>query len=225
MRHLPCLLALLSISAPAATITPVQTNPVETDLSVVLDQIYGSGNYFRIDDDLDQLGQPGLISVRALATFAGARETLGYCTLCDGSDDVYFDQSFSIDGVFSTPLTVNGVSNFFMTEQFSWFDYAQYPPFTGMVYSDPSRNPAGMDHMVTYGVSGLPNTYVLAFDDWISVPNPNSDRDYQDLVVEVTYVSGPPDIQTPEPGAVLTLLGGLAALAFIRRKRSAANGK
>ena len=219
MRYLPCLLVLLAIAAPAATITPVQPSVGEPDLTDVLDQVYGAGNYFRIDDDSDQLWQPGQLSVRALATYAGAWETLGFCTLCDGSDDVFFDQSFSVDGLFSVQLTVNSAANLFMASQFTWFDYAQYLPFVGKVYSDPSLNPTGADHMVTYGLFGQPNTYVLAFEDWLFNSSPNSDRDYQDFVFEVTYVQGPPDIQTPEPGALLTLFGGLAALAFVRRKR------
>lgn len=214
---------LFAAALPAATITDIQSNPSEPDLSVILDTIYGGGNYYRIDDDSDQVWQPGQITVRALATFAGAWETLGYCTLCDGSDDVLFDQSLSVDGVFSTPLTVSGASNLFIASQFTWFDYAQFLPFVGQVYSDPTLNPDGADHMVTYGLFGQPNTYVLAFEDWLFTADPHSDRDYQDFVFEATFTATPPN-QVPEPGAALTLLGGLAALFVARRKRAPGNG-
>lgn len=218
MRTILCLLLSLSAVSSAATITPVQSSPNEPDLDVILDSVYGAGNYFRIDDDSDQTWQPGQISVRALATFAGAWQTLGYCVVCDGSDDTLFDQSFAVDGIFSAPLTAGGFSTVLIASDFIWFDSAQFLPYVGQVYSDPSRNPGGNDHMVTYGVSGQPNTYVLAFEDWLFTANPNSDRDYQDFVVEVSYASPPPNIETPEPGALLTLLGGLGVLALVRQR-------
>ena len=221
MRKLLCVLALCAAVAPAATITPIHSIAAEPDLDVILDTVYGAGNYFRIDDDSDQVWQAGQITVRALATFAGAHETLGYCVVCDGSDDVLFEQTFDFDGIFSTPLTVGGSSILLIDTPFVWFDFAQFLPYVGQVYSDPSMNPGGADHLVTFGLNGQPNTFVLGFEDWLFGTSPDSDRDYQDFVVEVTYVGGPPDISTPEPGAMLTMLGGLAALFFIRRKRTA----
>lgn len=216
MRTLLCLL-FVAAAAPAATFTPIQTIPSEPSLVSILDAVYGPGNYFRIDDDSDRTWQPGQIGVRALATYAGAWETLGLCTLCDGSDDVFFDQTFSADGVFSAPLTVNGAASLFVASQFTWFDYAQFLPFVGKVYSDPAMNPAGADHMVTFGLFGQPGAFVLAFEDWLFTANPRSDRDYQDFVLEVTYLSTPPS-EVPEPAAALTLLGGLAVLFLARRK-------
>ncbi len=212
-----CLLALFAVAAPAGTLTVIEPHPFEPGLGSILDSVYGAGAYYRIDDDSDQVWQPGEISVRALATYAGAWETLGLCSACDGSDDIFFDQSFSSDGVFSTALTVGGASQIFVESQFTWFDYAQFLPFVGQVYSDPALNPTGSDHMVTYGMFGQPNTFVIAFEDWLFTSDPSSDRDYQDFVVEVTYA---PKVETPEPGALITLLGGLLAVAALRRGAS-----
>ena len=212
MPKILCLLALSALALPATTFTPVHSSPGEPDLTEILDTVYGPGNYFRIDDDSDRLWQAGLVTVRALATFSAADETLGFCSICDGSDSVLFDQTFSADGIFSTPLTVGGESEILIASPFTWFDFADVHPLVGQVYSDPGMNPAGADHMVTFGVAGRPDTFVVGVEDWLFTANPASDRDYQDFVFEATIVN-------PEPSALFTLLGGLAALIALRRRR------
>ena len=218
MRKIILLLPLLTALSFAATITPIQPSPNEPDLADTLDAIYGVEGYSRIADDLDQIWQEGQISVLTLSTYAGASQTLGFCIVCDGSDDVLFSPGLSADGVFSMPLTANGFGIVTIGAPFTWFDDARSLPHTGKVYSDPSMNPAGADYMVTFGVSGKPNTYVIAFEDWLFNANPASDHDYQDAVFEVTYLSQPPSAAVPEPGALFTLAGGLAAMMWFRRR-------
>lgn len=216
----PVLLALAVAAAPASTMTAVQPSPYEPDLVQILDNVYGAGNYFRIGDDSDQTWTAGQVSVRALATYAGAVQSLGYCMLCDGSDDIAFDQMFWADGVFSTPLTVQGQSNLAIDSEFRWFDDARLWPTVGKVYSAPSMNPGGADHMVTYGLFGQPNTFVVAVEDWLYTANPQSDKDYQDLIFELTYLRPESSIVTPEPGAFFTLAGGMVVLLCFRRRRA-----
>ena len=217
MRRLLFLLPLLVSSSSAGTITPIQPSPNEPDLAETLNALYGPAGYFRIDDGQDQIWQAGQLSVLALSTYASAIQTLGYCIACDGSDDVLFSPSLNVDGVFTIPLTANGSALVAIGAPFTWFDDARTQPFTGKVYSDPSMNPNGADYMTTFGVIGRPNTYVIAFEDWLFTENPTSDHDYQDAVFEVTYLSAPPSA-VPEPSALFTLAGGLGAFVWLRRR-------
>jgi hypothetical protein len=217
MFRLFFLFPLLVAVSVAATITPIQPSPSEPDLAETLDAVYGAGGYFRIDDDLDQIWQAGQYGVLGISTYSGVSQTLGYCSLCDGSDDVLFDSSLDTDGVFSIPLTVSGIGVVTIGSSFSLFDDARALPYTGKVYSNPSFNADSGDHMVTFGVTGRPNTYIVAFEDWMFNTSPTSDHDYQDAVFEVTYLAAPPSA-VPEPSALLTLAGGLAAFVWFRRR-------
>jgi hypothetical protein len=204
----------------AATITPVQSAlGGEPDLTEILDDVYGVGGYYRIDDSLDAGWTAGQITVRAIGSYSSALANLGYCIICDGSDDVYSDQTFAGEGALSTPLTFGGSGSLIIPSSYSWFNFAQFLPFVGQVYSTAALNIDGTDHAVTYGVYGQPNTIVLAFEDWFFDADPPSDGEYQDLVLEVTYLTAPPQFLTPEPGALFTLAGGLVALVAMRRKR------
>jgi hypothetical protein len=74
--------------------------------------------------------------------------------------------------------------------------------------------------MVTFGLVGQPATFVLAFEDWLFTSDPASDRDYQDVLFQINYVTTPPNTHAPEPGALVTLAGGLGALLYFRRKKT-----
>ncbi len=81
--------------------------------------------------------------------------------------------------------------------------------------SDPANNPDFLDHMVTYQVEGLNRTGVtyLIFIEDLYGPHTSdggfSDRDFDDLVIEVHA--------TPEPTSAILLLSG--ALVVLRRRR------
>lgn len=220
MKSLLLVLALLATSsfARAVTITPVQPSPDEPDLAEVLDVYYGPGGVLRVSDDLDQYWSGTLIGATALSVNAAATQRLGVCTICDGSDDTFFDQSLTEQSSFPLTLTIAGEEFLsYFGSSFSWFDSASQHYAVGRVSSLPGLNPGGTDQMVTYTVAGKANTYVLAFEDWFSTV-PTSDRDFNDLVVEVRF-GGAPNTEVPEPGTVLLLGAGLIALGWMGRNR------
>lgn len=212
-------LMLCSVSiARAVTFTPVQPSPNEVDLAEVLDFYYGPGGVIRVDDDLDQLWTGTLLGATALSVNAAATQQLGVCTVCDGSDDILFDQSVTQSSSFPLVLTIAGQEALsYFGVSFSWFDSAGGHYAVGRVSSVPSRNPAGTDQMAAYTVAGKVNTFVLAFEDWFSTV-PTSDRDFNDLIVEVRF-GGAPNTEVPEPGTVALLGAGLVAVGVLGRNR------
>ncbi|MEZ5365256.1 MAG: DUF4114 domain-containing protein [Bryobacterales bacterium] len=216
MQRLALFFAFFGAVAQATT-TPIMPNPFEPDLMQTLDAIYGAGNYIRIDDDIEQTWPGGDYSIVARSTYSSASQSLGFCILCDGSDNTFLDQLIWIDGVFSIPMTLGGSSTVTVPTRFTWLDYAVMGDITHMVYSDPALNPGGLDQMVTFAVVGQPNTYLLAFEDWYRTDG--ADTDFNDFLFEVTYHSQQPAI-APEPSAIFSLAGGLAALFYLRRRRA-----
>jgi hypothetical protein len=88
----------------------------------------------------------------------------------------------------------------------------------GRVYSDSSLNPTGGDHMVSFAVNGLPDTYVFGFEDWLFTSDPASDRDYNDVVVQVTF-NRTEILSTPEPATAALLGVGLLLAVRLGHKR------
>lgn len=217
MRFL-ALLALFVSAAAAGVITPINPSPFEPDLAQTLDLIYGSGNYTRVDDSLDRTWAPGDYTIRALSTYSYQSQSLGFCFLCDGTDNAFFDQVIWANGIFSIALTLGGSPTISPASAFTWIDYAVMGGITHTVYSDPALNPSGADQMVTFQIAGQPNTYLLAFEDWYL--SDGADADYQDFLFEFSYLpSTPPSAIVPEPRAGFLLAGGLAVLFYFRRRK------
>jgi hypothetical protein len=207
-----------------AGFTAVNPTPYagEQNIDQILSHVYGgsfllSGNDYsnglltaqRVDDSADQ-GFTGIIlSVQALARFAGFDQTFGYVK----------------DGVFHAAMTTSGTGYGISGSLPGPIDlsdgvYSAARKGGGTtVAADESFNSDGLDHMVSYELVGLnPNvrTFVLFFEDLMGQ---SADRDFNDLAIEITTAASTP-IAVPLPAGVgLATLAG--AFAFRKRLRAA----
>ncbi|MDA0204895.1 MAG: DUF4114 domain-containing protein [Acidobacteria bacterium] len=215
----------------AAALTAINTNPGEPSLFYLLDAIYGAGNYELISDDLDGVWAAGdIIGATAIGKAAGAKQRLGVCEICDGTDNFQFGPTVTQNGLFSQTLFDDTFA--FFGPSFRWYDAAFGDPGVGTVYSDLSLNAKGTDQMVSFAIKNRPGVFVLGFEDWLSnIPYRASDRDFNDFIVEVRFAPHqpilPPDPlpptnefpAVPEPTAITLLGGALLVLGLAGRTR------
>ncbi len=207
---------ILGANSAQAGYTTIQNTPYagERDIHEILDHVYGgtfslAGNDFsngaltatRVDDADDQ-GWTGVVtSIKALARFAGYGQNFG--TVSGGVFSSLLNTSgtgFSITGQLTTPVDLSDKS----------YSFAR----TGggsTVSSTVADNSDGIDHMVTYKLTGsgiTEPTYLLFFEDLIG----GGDRDYNDLAIQLTMAGAPNIPAVPLPAAALmgivTLAGG-----------------
>lgn len=224
MKRITFVLALLSFgvflsvgTAAAISFTPISPGP-ETPLigdglagnGSILDQIYGLGNLQRVDDDGDKVWFPATFTATARAKFAGFNQDFGYIPDSNGN------------GMFEEPIvplfnaTGNGINlgapsaTFTSGNDFLW---AVDPSGAPLWTSSPGQNSDGLDHMVTWLITGgaSAGNHVIAWEDLFG----GGDRDFNDLVVEVRSTSS---IHAPEPTTMLLFGVGLIGLAGFRRK-------
>lgn len=128
----------------------------------------------------DQTWQDGLANVNVRVKFAGYSHTVGW------ERDGVITPLFAVFG--SGYEAVGGATNVDMSGgPFRWIDDVGFNTWL----SDVSDNNDGVDHMVTFLVTGgatTTTTWVFCFDD----ESGGGDRDFNDAVVEVM-------ITTPEP--------------------------
>lgn len=197
---------------------PVGTETAERNLEDILNDLYGAGNYVRIDDDMDKIWKLTDVTgeVSAQAKYAGYGESFGYVT-----DSTPFDQLFFVPsgswGNFDNGDNPDVMKNKVYT------DTITAPIFKLAIDGDGKNAPlwtsdfgdnGGEDHMVTFKIinGDSKGNYVVGWED---VSMRFSDRDYNDLVVELKGMK-----PVPEPGTVILLGIGLLGMGIIVRKRS-----
>lgn len=156
----------------------------------------------------DQVWSDGVATAVAEAKYAVDDQSFGYWPGASGGS---YTPLFNVTG---NGFLVSGsaVQNFAGT-QWRW-GRGNNP--SGPHSSLPSDNHDGLDHLVTYRITGLSNAFtvwLLFFEDR-NIPafpdGPDSDRDFNDLVVQIRAV--------PAPIAAGLGLIGLAGVAGRRRR-------
>lgn len=220
-------LAMSVMSTRAESFTAINVDSGEPSLFYFLDTVYGEGNYERISDDVDNSWTAeAIIRATAIGSTASARQQLGACVVCDGSDNLEIGSVVTASGVLSTLLFDGEFA--YAGQVFRWFDAASGDPAVGAVYSDPLLNASGTDHMVSFAITNQPGVFVIAFEDWLSTYEPKpSDRDFNDFIVELQLTgAGSGDlIDTPEPTTITLLGGALLVLGLgLRQRRGGVSG-
>lgn len=189
--------------------------PNEPNLDEILDNLYGLSNLVRVEDTGDNgtdiLWPNSGATVNARAKFTTDRMAFGYLP---GSSGTAYENLFTARSYGYLSGLTAAVSP---TLSGNVFRFAMRPRTDLIWSSNPFDNDGGMDQMITFRITGSGGeknnqigSYVLAWeqDSWLG------DRDYNDLIVEVSGVS-----PVPEP-ATLTLFGlGLAGFAGWRVRR------
>jgi len=218
--------ALACAGSARAGFTPINHPPgSEGSQEKILEHAYG-GNFkafganfsngaltaTRIDDADDTTWTQQVGSVRALANFAKKKKALGFFEDAAGATNPLFSvagSKYEVSGGLSTPnASLDGR-----------IQAGRHQNVERAFSSVPSENRDNLDHLVSYRLSG-PDvekpTFILFWEDkW----GPNSDFDFNDLVVEMTTSSDP--LLIPLPPAAWSGLAGLTVIGFVSGCRRA----
>ena len=207
MRRLVLLAVLvLGLSGLSASADTVVLPGPETPLTTILNGLYGAGTYVRVSDASDNIWWQIVSSAGATveAKYAGNGNDLWTATTGGALDNLV------VKGVVGATGTIAPSVNPFL-----FADVTSQGSSSGGSHfvSDAGLNIKGEDHMVTFKLNNVPNTYVIAWED---LQYSGSDKDFNDLVVEVSGVK-----PVPDGGLTVALLGGAVALigAFGRKLR------
>lgn len=218
--------SLLFFGSAAAYQTPINPGgdgPLSTltGYGGILDRLYGWDNLARIDDASDQIFNFGGGWANTEAKYAGYSQKFGYIE--DLNNDGFFTESPT--WLFNVPSgTGNNFDNSILTNNSYQGGFSASNPFifaddNGGVfpapwYSNQPMNPLKEDHLVTFRIinnighsSNVIGNLALGWED---KPYDIGDKDFNDLVVEVS--------PTPEPSAIFLLGIGMLGLAVVGRK-------
>ncbi|HPL62815.1 MAG TPA: PEP-CTERM sorting domain-containing protein [Syntrophales bacterium] len=197
---------LLTIgTAPAATyINPLGggdgREPSLTAPGGILDTLYGLDNLVRVSDLYDQIW-------RVSGNSHG--EAVFKVKYADYSQFFGYRDSTGQSLIFSVPPDPGGGEIlFYPVGEFAFYNDPNGTAPPGAAYSVADWNFGGQDHMVAWRLGE--DDYVIAWEDFFGL----GDRDYNDLVVELSDVT-----PVPEPMSIILLGSGLAGMAGLRRKR------
>lgn len=163
-----------------------------------LNFVSSSHTMTRIDDDKDHRYSFGDWKVKALFSDAGLAQAFGT------------DAAGKLVDVVGSRGPVVGTASGSSAKDVAFGRFGTRSNSTGK-FTDPTLNPNGADHVITYSyVNDQDQTVYLLFFEDIQIAH--SDTDYNDLVLEVTSVA-----VAPEPTSLALL--GLGGLAMLRRRR------
>jgi hypothetical protein len=232
MRLAMSVVAAAAVSVSAATVRVYPPRPGELGHREILDALYG-GSFSAQDVDYVNGGLTGAVSairqedflfpMGVMSLTAGDDDSAADALWTDGSFTAFavaryatephqfgFDRGSGYEHLLTATGTgVNvseGTSMDLTAETWSWV--LEGTGCQGVFYSEPQRNSDRHDHMVTYRIDGLDRdgaTWLLFWEDEAGFFGLGSDRDFNDLVVEVRTA--------PEPASVaMMILGGLVML-------------
>ena len=181
----------------------------------ILDRLYGWDNLARIDDGSDQIFNPSDGWAKAQAKYASYSQQFGYIE--DLNNDGFFTESptwlFNVGNNFDNSIPI--LENHSYQAVFSATNPVIFANSNGGIpwYSEQSMNPLNEDHQVTFSIInniGHPDNAIgnLALA-WEDKPYNISDKDFNDLVVEVSV---------PEPSTIFLLAIGMLGLAVVGKK-------
>lgn len=176
------------------SINAVRYDDVLTDIGI-LDVVTGA-----LGSAADQIWTDGVIDVEARARYAAYSQQFGFDR---GSGYEYL---FDVSGY---GTAVSGEAAIDLTGD-TWHWGRRDSDGSNAWYSHTALNRDDLDHMVTYRIHGLERegaTWMLFWEDLPGTPCMGSDRDFNDLAVEVHA--------TPEPVTLMMLFAG--GLVLIRR--------
>jgi len=149
----------------------------------------------------DAIWAGGVISATAEARYASHSQRFGF-DRGDGFESLFDVQGYGMNVTGSATVDLTG-------DTWRWVRRKQ--DGSNPWHSDRTWNHDGLDHMVTYRVTGLDTSETVWLLFWEDLPKCSSDLDYNDLVVEVRAL--------PEPATLAwTTVGGLVVLIGYRRR-------